>query len=141
MEFVMATKMTKPQLEAELKRAQNRIFSLQKKLESAKLRKRKQAEQALRLNERRFQALIEHSADAIAVTDAQGTILYMCPPSQKIGGYTPEELLHHNAAEQTHPDDLERRKQVYAEVLANPGKPVYVQWRRLQYPKIIKPVK
>jgi PAS domain S-box-containing protein len=94
------------------------------------LSERKRSEEALRLNERRFQALIEYSADAIAVTDVQGKVLYLSPSSEKIDGYAPDELLDRDAAEQTHPDDLERRKQAYAEVLANPGKPVYVQWRR-----------
>jgi PAS domain S-box-containing protein len=50
-------------------------------------------------NEQRFRALIEHSADAIALLDSEGNFLYVSPSVQSFLGFAPEELVGHNAFE------------------------------------------
>lgn len=79
---------------------------------------------------RRFQALIEHSSDCIAVIDSNNTILYLSPSVQATEGYAPEEMIGKSGIENTHPEDLPYVAQVVEELLAKPGVPVPVLWRR-----------
>jgi PAS domain S-box-containing protein len=53
----------------------------------------------------RFQALIENSADVIALTTADGTILYESPSVERVSGHTPEELMGTSFFDLIHPDD------------------------------------
>lgn len=87
-------------------------------------------EEALRNSERRFRALIEHSADGISLIDAQNNILYLSPAVAGIEGYTAEELAGRNGIENTHPDDIPLVQEIVQQLLANPGKPIPVLWRR-----------
>ena len=48
--------------------------------------------EALRASEERFRALIEHSADSIALVGADTRIIYSSPGSERITGYTRAEL-------------------------------------------------
>ncbi|NTU78402.1 MAG: PAS domain S-box protein [Chloroflexales bacterium] len=66
---------------------------------------RHQAQATIRASERRFRAMIENSADVIALVAADGTILYESPSVTHMLGYQPEEMLGHNAFEYVHPDD------------------------------------
>ncbi len=60
---------------------------------------------AVQASERRFRALIEHSADGIALLDPDYTIRYASPSTTRILGYTPEELIQHGLFDIVHPDD------------------------------------
>lgn len=91
---------------------------------------RKQAEDALKNSEHRFRALIEHSSDSIALIDENNKILYLSPSVTTVEGYAPEELLGRSGIEHTHPDDLPLVQEVVESLLANPGKPIPVRWRR-----------
>jgi PAS domain S-box-containing protein len=82
---------------------------------------RKRAEAALRERDRRFQALIENSADAVALLDADGTILYESPSVSRILGYSSEELVGRNAFELIHPDDFQHAYSLLAQILQKPG--------------------
>ena len=88
------------------------------------------AEQAVRNSERRFRALIEHSADGISLIDAENNILYLSPAVASIEGYTAEELAGRNGIENTHPDDIPLIRETVARLMASPGKPIGVLWRR-----------
>jgi PAS domain S-box-containing protein len=85
---------------------------------------------ALQKSEHRFRALIEHSADSISVIDADNKILYLSPSVLAVEGYAPEELVGRNGLENTHPEDLPRIQAVVKQLLAQPGKPIPVLWRR-----------
>ncbi len=85
---------------------------------------------ALAQSERRFQALIEHSTDSIAVIDSSNKILYLSPAVERVEGFKPEELIGTSGVENTHPDDLPYVGKVVEELMAHPGKPVPVLWRR-----------
>jgi PAS domain S-box-containing protein len=86
--------------------------------------------EATRRSERRFRALIEHSSDSIALTDLSRRILYLSPAVLNVEGYSPEELVGKDAAEQTHPDDAQVLQRRLVELLENPGKPIAAIWRR-----------
>jgi PAS domain S-box-containing protein len=47
-----------------------------------------------------------------------------------VEGYEPEELVGRNGLENTHPDDLPVLARTVERLLANPGKPIPVVWRR-----------
>ena len=91
---------------------------------------RKRAEEAVRNSERRFRALIENSLDSIAVIDANNNILYLSPAVAGVEGYSPEELVGRSGIENTHPDDLPLVGRIVEQLVANPGKPIPVLWRR-----------
>ena len=91
---------------------------------------RKKAEENLRNSERRFRALIEHSSDSVSLIDAQNNILYLSPTVAAVEGYTAADLTGHNGLENTHPDDLPLIRQTVEQLLARPGVPVPVLWRR-----------
>lgn len=86
--------------------------------------------QAVQNSERRFRALIERSADGIAVIDADNNIRYLSPSVQELEGYTPEELIGRNGKDHTHPDDWLLVQQIIERALDNPGKPIPALWRR-----------
>ncbi len=86
--------------------------------------------EALRRSEHRFRALLEHSSDGIALIDADNKILYLSPSVSVIEGYAPEELIGRNGTENTHPEDLPLVDKVVQQLVANPGQPVPVLWRR-----------
>ncbi|HTH47706.1 MAG TPA: PAS domain S-box protein [Candidatus Limnocylindria bacterium] len=114
------------QAEAELREANERL-EVRVRERTAELT---QAGEALRLSERRFRALIEHGSDSIALIDAANKILYVSPAVLTVEGYRPEELLGRSGLENTHPDDLPLVHQIVQQLLANPGVPIPVLWRR-----------
>jgi len=67
---------------------------------------RKNAEEALLNNEKRFRALIENNKEGIALIDPSRQFLYLSPSIKGILGYEPEELIGTKAFELYHPDDL-----------------------------------
>src|SRR6516162_758333 len=54
---------------------------------------RKQAEEALRVSERRFRVFVDHAADAFFMTDEQGRVLDVNSRACEVGGYTRDELI------------------------------------------------
>lgn len=58
------------------------------------LHEKKRAEQRLADSERRYKSLFEHNPDAICSFDANGLFVSVNPATEKITGYTAEELLH-----------------------------------------------
>lgn len=62
---------------------------------------------AMRDSEEHFRALIENTSDLISIVDSEGNFTYVSPSSQRILGYSPEELMGVNAFDFTHPEDKE----------------------------------
>ncbi len=89
---------------------------------------RKKAEEALRQSESKFRGLIENSYDLITLLDPQGRRLYESPSMERILGYKPGERKGVTFDTQP-PEDQEKARKVFAEVLANPGVPYKVELR------------
>jgi PAS domain S-box-containing protein len=89
-----------------------------------------EANATLQQSERRFRALIEHGSDSIALIDGNNNIQYLSPAVLTVEGYRPEELLGRNGMENTHPEDMPVIQRAVEHMLANPGKPIPVIWRR-----------
>lgn len=102
---------------------------------------RKKSEAALRKNEELFRSLIENGSDLITVLNAHGVIRFQSPSSERLMGYTPEQLVGQNCFSYIHPDDVPRVQRALAQGLANPGLQVPAElrfrhqngeWRTLQ---------
>ena len=89
------------------------------------------AEAALRTNEQRFRALVEHSWDAIALFGPDGAILYGSPATTRILGYDLAEFVGRNALELIHPEDRNAVVGRLTEAMANPRGRVEVAARVL----------
>jgi PAS domain-containing protein len=81
------------------------------------------AEARRRESEDRFRTLIENSADAVAVTDRHGKVVFISGSVKHVLGYSPEEFEQHLAFDFVHEDDVLRARSHFANALANPGVP------------------
>ncbi len=75
---------------------------------------RKGEEEALRISEERFRALIEHGTDLIIVIDADLVIRYESPSIERILGYDQTVLVGQSLLDYVHADDLEEMRGAYA---------------------------
>ena len=117
----------------EEKRAELELREAKEQLEqrvAERTRALEDANATLASSERRFRALIEHGSDSIAMVDASNKILYLSPAVANVEGYRPEELVGRNGTENTHPDDLPVIQRAVEQLLALPGQPISVVWRR-----------
>lgn len=89
------------------------------------------ARQSLYASAELLRALTLHSGDIISLLDAEGRLLYNSPATERINGFTPEELAHIDTFEMIHPDDRARVGEVFHKVLAQPGAVHTVQYRYL----------
>jgi PAS domain S-box-containing protein/putative nucleotidyltransferase with HDIG domain len=81
---------------------------------------RKMVEHALAVSEQRFRALIERSAEAIILLDANGTVLYTSPAMSRILGASTEYWLGGNWLNRVHPEDVPIVSQLFGELLQEP---------------------
>ena len=65
---------------------------------------RRSADEALRQNEARFKALVQHSSDLVAVLDEVGRFIYVSPSSQTLLGVDSEELIGQPAIDYIAPE-------------------------------------
>jgi PAS domain S-box-containing protein len=86
---------------------------------------RKRADEVLRTAETRFRALIQNSSDIIRILDVQGRVVYESASAERILGYPSGFMTGRDPMEYVHPDDFERVKNDFGEVLdrTNPGTP------------------
>ena len=82
---------------------------------------RKHAEEGLRQSESRFRAMIENSADAIALLGADGTIHFESPAATRILGYEIDEMVGRNVFEFLHPDDTTIAANLFGPLLQTSG--------------------
>ena len=104
--------------------------AVERELEAARNRVRQRSlEEGVQRTERRFQALIEHSFDAICLLDAAATMTYASPAAERILGYPAAELVGRNALNLVVPEDRPLARQRLGELLATPGHTLTVQVR------------
>jgi PAS domain S-box-containing protein len=86
---------------------------------------RKLALEALRQSEERFRSVLDNSLDMIYSLNLQtGRYEYVSPASERILGYSPEEVIRHSLEETRatiHPDDIQRLDENVIELLASKG--------------------
>ena len=87
---------------------------------------RKKAEEALRTSEEYYRTLIENAWDAIAIVNADGTMLYESPSSARIMGYEPEEIVGKNLAEFVRPEDVAANLDMFRRFRTDPGSTVMI---------------
>src|SRR5258708_2191388 len=104
--------------------------AIARELREAEVRRQRQrAETALAANERRFRALIEHSADAISLLDADRRLIYASPATTRILGYTSEEVIGTEPSTFVHPEDRRAVEALLADILQTPSALVTAQFR------------
>jgi PAS domain S-box-containing protein/putative nucleotidyltransferase with HDIG domain len=87
---------------------------------------RKKAEEALRTSEEYFRTLIENAWDAIAIVNAEGTMLYESPSSARIMGYEPEEIVGKNLIDFVRPEDVAANMDMFRRFRTEPGSTVMI---------------
>lgn len=86
--------------------------------------KNKKAQQKVEASERYFRALIENSSDAIVLMNENGSVVYQSPSTQRISGYTLDEVRASENYELVHPDDRQEDIASFKDLLKTPGKSV-----------------
>jgi PAS domain S-box-containing protein len=107
-----------------LERAMRYALSL-----SAEERQRRQAEEALRVSEERFRALVENSSDSLLLIDQEGRVAYAASSSRRHLGWRPDDLVKHSILDFLHPDDREFGGQLMMEALQHPGESITAEIR------------
>lgn len=82
---------------------------------------RKQAEEKLTANEKRFRALIENSSDGIILLSAEGVISYISSAGEKITGHKKEEMIGCNRLDSFHPDDQHKILDSISNIIKDPS--------------------
>lgn len=82
---------------------------------------RAEAEAALETSERRFRALIEHCADAVALVDERGMIKYASPAATRMLGYDADAYIGETTCAIIHPDDQQRVADQLAALVQQPN--------------------
>lgn len=91
-------------------------------LKKARLEKERQSFlDKLVANEKYFRALIENSADIIAVFNKEGKLSYLSPSVHNVLGYTQEQAEKLHLSDILHPDDTGNVSREIAQWLKNPG--------------------
>lgn len=78
---------------------------------------RKKAEMALRESEEKFRGIFRYSNIGIALGDSKGNLINVNDELQRLLVYSKQELLSMNFSDFTHPDDLKREIELYAQLL------------------------
>jgi PAS domain S-box-containing protein len=87
------------------------------------------AEKAVQATTRRFETLLEHSADYIHVLGPDGIAEYHSPSVERVLGYAPEELDGTDPFERLHPDDREAARRKFEDCIGEPGREVTAEMR------------
>jgi len=94
-----------------------------------KNRRRTEYRRSIESSEKRFRALIEHSADCIVLSDRNWNTKYVSPSVTGVTGFTPEEILQQSPLDLLHPDDREERGRRRASVIETPNVPFTFRMR------------
>jgi two-component system, NarL family, sensor histidine kinase UhpB len=85
--------------------------------------------EAVQKSERHFRSLIENSFDAIALGKLDGTIVYASQSTQRVLGYSAEEIVSRSALDLFHPEDRNTLLQSLAQHPQTPGERVLAHFR------------
>ncbi|WP_337041713.1 PAS domain S-box protein [Emticicia sp. 17c] len=82
---------------------------------------RKNAEDKIKNNEKRFRSLLQNSTDGLSLLTAEGIMLEISPTGKKIIGYEEEEMIGKARHDLIHPDDLPHVADAFLAVLDDPA--------------------
>ncbi len=85
-------------------------------IEREKLLKQKNEELSI------YEILIENSYDIMNIIDTEGTIIYESPAIKRILGYNIGEQIGTNVFDNVHPEDIEKVKNKFKDLMEYPGK-------------------
>ncbi len=91
--------------------------------------KRRMSTELSRQSERWLRVLVEHTTDSIALVTLDGTITYAGPSTERVTGYSAEEVVGRNSFEFVHPEDLEYTRQQFTSTLDRPGNSATIEFR------------
>ena len=74
-----------------------------------------------RASAERFHALVEQASGIISILDPDGTVRYQNPAVERVLGYRPDELAGSDPFDRVHPEDRERVRNEFEELLDEPG--------------------
>jgi diguanylate cyclase (GGDEF)-like protein/PAS domain S-box-containing protein len=74
-----------------------------------------------RRSEERLRALLSHSSDVVAVTDASSTVRWLAESVRPMLGYEPDALLGEQLSELVHPEDAHRAMRFLEQAAAEDG--------------------
>jgi PAS domain S-box-containing protein len=104
----------------------------QKALVNAELERRVKANtDKVIARERRFRELIENSYDGITLLDKELKIFYRSRSAERINGWSADERSSLSLEDLVHPDDLEKVKTLFADVMGKPNFPFVATYRTL----------
>ncbi len=90
---------------------------------------RREAQAALRASEERFRAVVQHSYDAIVLSDHRNVISYATPAIRRLFGWEPEDLIGRDGFEFVHPEDRDRAVEDARGLLRQPGDQTQMEFR------------
>jgi two-component system, cell cycle sensor histidine kinase and response regulator CckA len=76
-----------------------------------------------------YRALVENSADAIALLDRDGTVTFVSESVKRLAGIGPEEVVGTDPFEQMNPEDISRVRKAFDDCAKEPGNRVSVEYR------------
>ena len=76
-----------------------------------------------------YRAIVENSADALALLDREGTIRFVTKSIERLSGYSPDEVVGSKAFDRIHPDDRAAVRDAFQRLLEQPGVPLSVEYR------------
>jgi PAS domain S-box-containing protein len=68
-----------------------------------------------------FRRLVENAPEMIVVAEADGTLRYANPATERILGQAPEELVGTKSYNHIHPEDSQNAARSFAEAMSDPG--------------------
>ncbi len=83
-------------------------------------REAEEARDALRANEARMRALVEHSDSLVEIFDSDARIQWISPACATVLGWQPDEVTGHQGADYVHPDEVDAVALAFLEALASP---------------------
>src|SRR5216684_1727753 len=78
-----------------------------------------------------YGALVENSADAMALLERDGAVRFVTGAIERISGFAPVELMGTNLADRVHPDDVTMVAEALEDCVREPGNRMAIEYRAL----------
>lgn len=90
---------------------------------------RQRAEDILKTQEAHYRALVESSSDTLMLLNVDGSRQYVSPSSVHVLGYGPNVLMSAKCTELVHPDDIQKLRDGFAEVIEKQHQSLVLRYR------------